>query len=66
MPMQAQRRPRGLAGKLTDEIAKAIDKVSRQHKGKVTVSAVLRALEWNRYRLTEAVVAVTGQAPGAV
>lgn len=61
--MQPQKPPRGAAMMLAHKLAKVIDRENKARKGRLTVTAVLRALEWTRYSVTEAVVKVTGTAP---
>lgn len=60
MPMQPQKPPRGQAMELAKAIARTIDRENRKRKGRISVKSVLRALEWSRYTVTEAVVKVTG------
>lgn len=61
--MQPQKAPRGRTMVLAEKIAQAVDRENRRTGGKLKVSHILRALEWARYTITEAVVKQTGNAP---
>lgn len=64
MPMQPQQRPRGRALSLSKLLKAAIAEGVEKSQGRMSISEVLRALEWVRYETTEAVVKQIGDVPG--
>lgn len=63
MPQQPQKKPRGRSWQLSQVLAKEIAKFNKAKKGKLSVTEVLRALEWTRYSITEACVYACGDVP---